>query len=558
MVASTDSDGIHSLNEHSEVHSRSQDDDATKSNGHAFFEGRLSCPMSDLLLAHNEIPRVAWELKHLKAVLQVDFAHVVMLHEQSLLDRAYASAIVEGLNAISQAGPAGMSTEPGLGSIVLQIEKTLADLVGEDTAGRLSTARSRLDQGATVRRIADREQMLLVANNLLALQDTVLRAAEKHRNVASLSYTHLQQAQPATFGHYLLGYHSRLVDCFDQLAGAYERMNRSPLGAVGLSGTDIPIARDSTAALLGFSNVLDNSRTGRDAYYQVEITTCLAMIMTVLNDLCTELHVFSSSEFGTVELDDSHCSTSSIFPQKKNPYALETVKGNAGEAVGWVAGAFATLRCEGTGDSAVREIKQLDGYCDTTSSMLRLTAEVVERMVVHKERYEHLLSEAWVTTNRLGNVLLVKYGMSYRSAHSVVARLVRNSTSRRIRKNDVTTEMLKDAGTQMCVEVPAITSEELRLALDHTEFLSNNISFGGVGPQEFERLLALGTKQSGDIELWIEDKVKSLADAERLLQNAADKLREARTVSKTNGLTTSRTVTLEGTHSYEPEEGLKP
>ncbi|KAL3485483.1 L-Aspartase-like protein, partial [Aspergillus germanicus] len=182
----------------------------------------------------------------------------------------------------------------------------------------------------------------------------------------------MQQAQPATFGHYLLAFHARLADCFQQLSQLYDRVNRCPLGAVGLSGTELPIDRTITASLLGFPAIQDNSLTGRDAYYQIEFAFSLGIVMTILNDLCTDLHIHSATEFGYVELDDSHCSTSSIFPQKKNPVALEAVKLTAAESHGWVAAALAIFRNEGTADQYYRSLPFLPTACTSTANMLRL------------------------------------------------------------------------------------------------------------------------------------------------------------------------------------------
>lgn len=488
-----------------------------------FFAGRLSKGMSDLLREWNEQPRLAWELENLSKVLQVDQAHVIMLAEEAIITEEQAGSILRELDDIRKTGSESFTTQPGLGSIVLQIEGVLAARLGENTAGRLPIARSRLDQGATVKRICDRENVLTVISDALALHETLLTAAETHKGVAMIGYTHLQQAQPANFGHYLLAFKDRFDDSLQQMRDLYDKIDRCPLGAVGLSGTDVPINRQRTAELLGFSEVLNNSRLGRDAYYQIEITFCLAYVMTILNDICTDLHVFSSIEFGTVELDDSHCSTSSVFPQKKNPYALETVKGKAGEANGWVATAFATFRNEGTADTGSRTVPCLSEAYRTTKGMLRLTAEILEGITVKKDRWEELLGKAWVTTNRLANILLTKHGLNYRTAHGVVARLVKNCLTCGVTKKDVTIQMLGESAREMGAESIAISQDELRSALDHTEFILESSSFGGVSPKEFERLQTLGKDQYLRNVTWTKDKVDKLAQADIKREAAAKK-----------------------------------
>lgn len=492
-----------------------------------FFAGRLSKPMSELLRQNNEVPRLAWEQKHLKHIVQVDLAHVVMLQERGLLTQRHACELVKALQTIHDGKAGPFVPKDGYGSMVLQIEGHLAAQIGEDTAGRLVIARSRLDQGATVWRLSAKEQITDIAVELAKLQETLLSVAARHSGLPCISYTHLQQAQPATFSHYLLAFRDRLQDAFDSLTQVYDRVDRCPLGGVGLSGTDFDIDRHRTAALLGFSQVLDNSRLCRDSYYQIEIMSALAMMMTYLNDLCTDLHIYSSNEFGTVELDDSHTSTSSIFPQKKNPYALETIKAKAAEAMGWTTTAFAIFRNEGTGDTGARSVSQLDGARDTCVAMLRLTAEVVDRLSVDEQRYESLLENAWVTTNRLSNILLVNYGMSYRSAHGIVARLVKNCLAQKVAKTAVTVDMLQAAAREMDIDEVPISQENLTLALDHKAFISNNRSFGGIGPDQVERMEAVAKAQNAHNFEWIASRTAKSTNAAESLEVACTKLQQS-------------------------------
>jgi argininosuccinate lyase len=503
-----------------------QSDGKVQKTAESFSTGRLSKLMSPLLQEWNETPRLQTELKNLSTVLQVDRAHVVMLAEQKIIDTKQACALLTELRNIDKAGPEAFRTEPGFGSIVLQIEQELTKRLGEDTAGRLPIARSRLDQGTTVRRMTDRNAILMVSSELQALQVTLIKEAERHRHVNMIHYTHLQQAQPANFGHWLLAFRDRLQDSVLGLQRAYCQTDRSPLGAVGLAGTDIPIDRLRTAELLGFSSVLENSRLGRDAYDQIVITFELAMIMGVLNDLCTDLHIFSSNEFRTVESDDSHCQTSSVFPHKKNPYGLEAVKINAAYTQGWMATAFALFRNEGTADHSSRNIGLLSEAYRVTQGMLRLTTEILESLTVHEQRWEELLNQAWVTTNRLGNILLTKHGMSYRTAHSVVARLVKIAISLGLDKATVNVDVLHQAADEMGVARIHMTDSELRESLDHNDFIENSQSLGSVGPDQVTWLLGKAWSEQQLNQSWIQDKQETLAKALNMLQEAEQSLED--------------------------------
>lgn len=228
------------------------------------------------------------------------------------------------------------------------------------------------------------------------------------------------------------------------------------------------------------------------------------MIMTVLNDLFRDLHIFSSSEFGTVEADDSHFQTSSVFPQKKIPYGLETVKIKAAAAHRWMATALALFRNAGTGDHSSRSVSCIDEAYKVTQGMLRLSVEIVERLTVHKERWEELLLRAWVTTNRLGDVLFTRHGMSYRAAHGVVARLVKNSLVRGVEGADVTVEMLHVAAAEMGARRIDIGQAELTASLDHGEFVRSCRSFGSAGSEKVERLLGGPKKRHEEDRQWID------------------------------------------------------
>ncbi|KAF4970531.1 hypothetical protein FSARC_2440 [Fusarium sarcochroum] len=497
---------------------------SSKVHSEPFTAGRLAKSTSDLLQEYVDTPKLKGELQALPSVLQVDHAHLVMLAAQGLITPNHAGALIQELEDLGRS-PDKFTAKAGYGTLNLQIEEYLAQRLGRDIAGRLPIGRSRIDHGATVRRLADRNNVLEVQKGLLALQDALVKGAKKHGDTAIISFTHMQQAQPATFGHYLLAFHDRFVDTFQLLSEVYDRFNRSPLGAVGLSGTDLPIDRKLTASLLGFPDILGNSLTGRDAYYQIEIALALSMVMTLLNDLCTDLHIQSSTEFGYVELDDSHCSTSSIFPQKKNPVALEAIKLAAAESHGWVAAAQAIFRNEGTADQYYRHVPFMKTACVSTANMLHLTAEIIQGLTVHKARCEDALAKAWVTTSRLGNVLMLQHGVDYRSAHGVVGRLVSICIARGIAPGQVTVELLQEAAGEMGVGGIDLTQKDLTKALDYKAFLNDSNSLGGVGPLQFDRLLDAAIQQYGQNLDCVSDKERVLAEARAKLNQAAEELK---------------------------------
>ena len=230
-------------------------------------------------------------------------------------------------------GPSGFPWDPRSGSYLVQIENFLTSRVGEDIAGRLQTGRSRNDQDAAADRLFLRD--LLLGSRVTSPRSSRRPgSAAEHAATVMPGYTHFQHAQPWTFGHYLMRHASALERDLERLAGAFVRTNRSGLGGAANAGTSWPLDRQRTAALLGHEGLVVNSIDAgvfaRD--YIEEDVAVLALLMANLGRFATDLYVWSSWEFGFVEVADGLAGTSSIMPQKKNPHALERVKGLAGQA----------------------------------------------------------------------------------------------------------------------------------------------------------------------------------------------------------------------------------
>src|SRR6185503_4542568 len=205
--------------------------------------------------------------------------------------RETGRAILGQLAELEAIDAADFPIDVSRGSFLLQVEAYLFRLIGEDVGGQMHTGRSRIDQGATVRRLYKRNRILEVLGRILELQAVILKVAGTHSRTIRPGYTHMQHAQPWVFGHYLLSFSTRFHDAFERLSQAYLRVNRNPLGAVGLAGTSWPLDRQRTTHLLGFSAVLENSKLGREAYYAADAISALSFVMADLNDLATDLHV---------------------------------------------------------------------------------------------------------------------------------------------------------------------------------------------------------------------------------------------------------------------------
>lgn len=486
----------------------------------AFTEARLSKPPSELLLLHDHVPHLLREKQQFPQYLQIDLAHLVMLVEQDIVSKSIAQQILPVLLGIREGGVENLEIDPSKGTLLLQVEAALVDKLGEDIAGYLHTARSRIDQGGTARRLFKRDSLLQVMRHLRSFQRTLLDVADDHSDTVIPYYTHMQQAQPGNLGHYLLAFADRLHDDFERCAEAFRRANRNPLGSVGLSGTSWPIDRRRTTHLLGFDQVLDNSKLAREAYYAAEIASCLSFVMSTLNDLATDLHIWCTSEFSLISLDDSFCSTSSIFPQKRNPVALETIRSAAGGAVTWAATALSTFRGEGTGDQALRTVPLLDSAFETTSNMLDLAAGILSTVKVNNQRIKTLLSVTWSTASNLADELVRRKQLSFRQAHHVVARMIRICEQEGVLRSAATPELLDMAARQTIGRPLHIDGQILRSSLDPETFVATRISSGSIGPSEVKSLMAKTRERLEGDEAWMSAKVSQIEDASSQLEAA--------------------------------------
>lgn len=487
-------------------------------------EGRLSKPAADALIKYHDLPGLAREKRQAREFNQVDLAHTVMLSEQGILPQDVAQTILRGLLELQRMDTAAFPIDPVKGSFLLQVEAYLFSRMGEDIGGQMHTGRSRIDQGATVRRLYKRNRILDVLEGLNQFRDVLIAKAALHSRTIMPGYTHMQQAQPWVFGHYLLSIATRLDEDFERLTQVYARVNLNPLGAVGLAGTSWPLDRNRTTELLGFGAVLENSKLGREAFYAADAIAALSFVMATLNDLSTDLHLWSSTEFGFVESDDAFCGTSSIFPQKKNPVGLETVKKAAGGSVTWLASALATFRAEGTGDQAMRDLPLIDDAFETTEGMLDLLGGIVSTLIVHEKRMRKGLEGSWCTASNLADVLVRQTELSFRQVHHVVARLVRICVAENISPSAVTPVLLARAAQETIGKDIAIDEGILRGALDPEVFVQTRVTTGSVSPTEVDRMLNGARANLSDGGAWLAAERARLAGAAGKLNAAVDNI----------------------------------
>jgi argininosuccinate lyase len=487
-------------------------------------EARLSRPPAERLVQHYVVPGLEKERRRFDEFLHVDLAHTTMIAEQGIIGREAARALLIALRDLRQKGENALTIDPVNGSFLLQVESYLGLQVGENFSGQMHTGRSRIDQGATVRRLFERNRALLVFDALIELRNAILSLAANHSRTVMPGYTHMQQAQPWVFGHYLLSFSFRLEESFDRLAEAYARINRNPLGTVGLAGTSWPLDRQRTTQFLGFHDIIENSKLGREAYYAAELVAALSFIMSDLNDLATDLHIWSSTEFALVESDDAYCGTSSIFPQKKNPAGLEAIKAAAGEAVTWLATALATFRAEGTGDQAVRELPMAEDALASTRASLELLAGIVSTLLVHEDRMLASVEASWATASNLADAIVRETALPFREVHHVVARLVRICLSQNLSPAEASSALLSQAAIETIGRSIDLPHDFIAQALDPQAFVRTRTTVGSVAPVEVDRMLDRAGKGVDAHRAWLVAERERIRVGEAVLAEAMGRI----------------------------------
>jgi argininosuccinate lyase len=356
-------------------------------------------------------------------------AHARMLAAAGIIAKRDLTAIERGLARIRRDIEEGrFEWSLDAEDVHLNIERRLTALVGE-AGKRLHTARSRNDQVATDLRLWLREEIDEIDQLLVALARALVEQAAKHAALPMPGFTHLQVAQPVTFGHHLLAYVAMLERDRERFSGTRKRVNRLPLGAAALAGTSFPIQRERVARELGFDGVCENSIDAvSDRDFAIEFCAAAALAMMHLSRLSEEIVLWSSPRFGFVRLPDRYCTGSSIMPQKKNPDVPELVRGKSGRVIGALTSLLVLMKAQPLAyNKDNQEDKEpLFDAVDTLKDSLAVFAGMVEGMAPVPGAMRQALAEGHATATDLADYL-VRKGVAFRDAHEVVARAVREA-----------------------------------------------------------------------------------------------------------------------------------
>lgn len=354
-------------------------------------------------------------------------AHCRMLAECGIISHEEASQIVEALGEIQREIERGeFSFDPSYEDIHMAIEHRLIQKIG-DVGGKLHTARSRNDQIALDMRLYLRDVIITVREELLTVIETLLRLAKDYFHVVMPGFTHLQHAQPVALSHHFMAYCEMFRRDEERFADCFKRLNVLPLGSAAMAGTSFPIDMTVTARLLKFDQITRNSMDSvSDRDYMLEFLSSGAITMMHVSRLGEELVLWSTTEFGFIELSDAFCTGSSIMPQKKNPDVAELMRGKTGRIYGNLVNLLTVMKALPlTYNRDLQEDKiPVFDTAEILVSTLRLLSMMLSEMNINDRRMEEMAKTGWILATELADYLVTK-GVPFRKAHYVVGQIVK-------------------------------------------------------------------------------------------------------------------------------------
>jgi len=453
------------------------------------WSGRFNEPVAELVKRYTA--SVEFDQRLAEFDIQGSLAHARMLGTQGIIAASDVAAIEKGLGEILEEIRAGQfEWLLDLEDVHLNIEKRLTDKVG-DAGKRLHTGRSRNDQVATDVRLWLRSVVDDVLAGIRKLQLSLVDLAEAHADTVMPGFTHLQVAQPVTFGHHLLAYYEMLKRDAERFADARKRINRLPLGAAALAGTSYPIDREAVASALGFDGVCENSLDAvSDRDFAIEFTAAAALVMTHLSRFSEELILWSSPRFGFVDIADRFCTGSSIMPQKKNPDVPELVRGKTGRVNGHLVALLTLMKAQPLAYNKDNQ-EDKEGLFDTADTLLvtlEIYADMLRGITVDKAAMRQAAAEGFATATDLADYL-VKKGLPFRDAHEAVARAVRLGVDRGCDIADLSLAELQSFSPLVGEDVFDVLTLEGSLA-------SRN-HIGGTAPEQVRKAIARARQYLG-------------------------------------------------------------
>lgn len=417
-----------------------------------------------------------------------DKTHLVVLAEAGLLSRPDAVALLTAMREMEQEGVVAARERAGGG--MHSAEHYLIERLGIERGGRINLGRSSGDLIEVARRITIRGHLIELLDELARLREVLLELAGQHAESVMPGYTHGQQAQPSTLGHWALMFDQAFARDSARLGALLERVNRSPAGAAIMTGSDFPIDRARSAALLGFDSPLANTWDAIMSHdLEMEVGAAYAIAASTLGRMADDLFLWVTSEFAFVQLPDRFCGTSSIMPQKKNPDALEAVKSTSSQALGALV-SIVTAERGPTGFPILERRHTQDVLWELGRSLrvkLSDMREIVADMQVDTERMAQSAQAHWAQVTDLASALVVETGIDWRRAHRIVGAFVRQAIDGGFTPSTVPLQVLDEAARSVTGEASGLGEDAFARAMSAREFVARREMYGAPSPLAVRR-----------------------------------------------------------------------
>lgn len=448
--------------------------------------GRLKTEMTDEAAEYTsslEFDKIIFE-----ADIKTNFAHTLMLKEQNIIDGEIADKILGALDQLKEEGYNALVFDPSVEDIHMAIENYVTEKIGPE-AGFMHTAKSRNDQVATDIRLVLRDRIIEIQVGILEFIEGLVELAGQHLETVFIGYTHLQHAQPITIAHHLMAHVQALKRDYERLEDTYKRVNLNPLGSAAMTTTSFPINRQLTTDLLGFDDYLRNSMDGVSSRDFISETVFdLSALCSTLAKICEELILWSTYEFGIIEMADEYSSTSSIMPQKKNPDVAELARGKSTIATGELMTILSILKAiPYTYNRDLQEITpHLWNAVDVTKDTLSIVTKMLLSVKFNEDRCLELAGTNFATATDLADIMVREKKIPFRTAHKIVGRIVNEATAHGLTEKDVTSQYIDDIAEELGFDKLELDVELVQKALNPLENVKMRTVPGGPSPEMVE------------------------------------------------------------------------
>lgn len=467
----------------------------------------------------------------LEAFHAFDKAHVLMLAEEGLLSHTDGAAMLSALRRIEAQDGGAVQARAATAENMHSGEALLTRELGREIAGKMHLGRSSGDLLAVSFRYTLRGKLLRIAGQLNDLRRVVHTMAERHAETVMPGTTHLQHAQPDTFGHYLLAWASAFERDAQRIRQYYARLNTSPAGAAILNGSEFALNRHRMAELLGFDGLALNTRDavwGRDL--EIEAHTITMLLAGNFNRLAEDLMLWSAPEFGLVECADGFCGTSSIMPQKKNPNALECLKGVVATSTGYLVSTAMTHKNPSTVPvfEWVRSMSDAWRSYDEMAGALPLMTAVLQSLAVREERMRESAGQFWATATDLAAAIVRHAGVPWRAAHQITGIVVRLAIDAGRTPDEVDTAFVDQAAQLHLGHAIGLPTHVLASAMDPTASVQRHQLPGGPARGRVQEALQEHADALTQDERWLAAATARVQQGEQVLERGIDAIVGAR------------------------------